>query len=295
MEKMRLLGIAAAVLIGIVWAVPAVLAGDAAARRVVSLSPIVTETVYLLGAQDRLVANTSYCNVPPAAAEKEKIGSVTQINVEKIISLSPDLVITSALTREKQIRILKKQGVRVMEIKNPRTFDQMCDITRKIGGALGRSGTADTVTRDARARVAEIQGRVAGRHPRRVFVQIGLKPLHTVNKDLFIHEFIALSNGINVAADQPSGVYSREQVIRENPDVILVATMGTSRKAAALERDRWMGFSSLKAGAANEIHVLDPELICSPTPVSFAQGLARVAVLIHPGAFPEDAEAGHGG
>ncbi|WDP91010.1 MAG: ABC transporter substrate-binding protein [Desulfobacter sp.] len=252
------------------------------ARRVVSLSPIITETIYLLGAQDALLANTSYCNVPPEAAEKEKIGSVTHVNVEKIISLSPDLVITSALTREKQIIILKKQGIRVMEIKNPKTFDQMCDLTRQIGRALGRSGEADNITAGAGDRVAAIRDRVAGLPPRRVFIQIGLKPLHTVNKELFINEFIRLSNGVNIAQDQPSGIYSREQVIKENPDVILVATMGSSKKAAVQEKKRWMGFASLRAGSNNEIHVLDPELICSPTPVSFAQGLARVASLIHP-------------
>jgi len=261
------------------------LAGDgtpAAAGRVVSLSPIITETIYLLGAQDALMANTSYCNVPADAAQKEKIGSVTQVNVEKIISLSPDLVITSALTREKQIRILKRQGIRVMEIKNPRTFDQMCAITQKIGRALGKSREAEAITTAARDRVAQIRGRVARFHPRRVFIQIGLKPLHTVNKDLFINEFIVLSNGINIAENQPSGVYSREQVIRDDPDVMLIATMGSSKKAGVLEKRRWMKFSSLRAGANDEIHVLDPELICSPTPVSFVQGLDRVAALIHP-------------
>ncbi len=260
------------------------LAGDGApvARRVVSLSPIITETIYLLGAQDALKANTNYCNVPLEAAKKEKIGSVTQVNVEKIISLSPDLVITSALTREKQIRILKRQGLRVMEIKNPKTFDQMCAITQKIGKVLGKSREAEAITAAARGRVGEIRGRVARLHPRRVFIQIGLKPLHTVNKDLFINEFIVLSNGINIAENQPSGVYSREQVIREDPDVMLIATMGSSKKAGVFEKKRWMKFPSLKAGANGEIHVLDPELICSPTPVSFVLGLDRVAALIHP-------------
>ena len=270
------------------------LAGDGVlvARRVVSLSPIITETIYLLGAQDALKANTNYCNVPIEAAKKEKIGSVTQVNVEKIISLSPDLVITSALTREKQIRILKRQGIRVMEIKNPRTFDQMCAITQKIGKALGKFREAKAITAAARDRVEEIRGRVARLHPRRVFIQIGLKPLHTVNKDLFINEFIVLSNGINIAQDQPSGVYSREQVIREDPDVMLIATMGSSKKAGVLEKQRWMKFPSLKAGANGEIHVLDPELICSPTPVSFVLGLDRVAALIHPES-PEVLGGGH--
>ncbi|MDD9302483.1 MAG: ABC transporter substrate-binding protein [Desulfobacter sp.] len=272
----------------VAFILPALSAGQSPVMvtRVVSLSPIITETIYLLGAQDRLVANTHYCNVPPDAAKKEKIGSVTQVNVEKIISLSPDLVITSALTREKQIQVLKNQGINIMEIENPKTFDQMCAITREIGQALGREREAVAIVAAAQTQVKQIRERVSCFSPRRVFIQIGLKPLHTVNKDLFINEFILLSNGVNIAQDQPSGIYSREMVIRENPDVILIATMGTSKKAGFLEKERWMKFSSLRAGVNNEIHVLDPEMICSPTPASFAMGLAQVASLIHP-------EAGH--
>jgi len=254
----------------------------APAVRVVSLSPFITETIYLLGAQDQLLAGTTYCTVPPEAARKEKIGSVTRINVEKIISLVPDLVISSPLSRERQLRILRSQGIRIMEIRNPRTFDQICAITLKIAGALGKTARAHVLVQQALDDVNRVSRQVAGLPPRRVFIQIGLKPLHTVNKNLFINEFIIRANGVNIAAHHPSGIYSREAVIRQDPDVILVATMGSSKKAAAFEKKRWMGFSSLTSARNNEIHVLDPEVICHPTPVSFASGLKRVAALIHP-------------
>ena len=272
-------------LAGVVLSGP-VRAGDTvpSGTRVVSLSPIITETIYLLGAEDALLANTQYCNVPPAAANKEKIGSVTHVNVEKIISLAPDLVITSALTREKQIQILKNQNVKVVEIKNPKTFRQMCELTLDIGRVLGRSAAAQGIVDRAVQAVDAVRGRVAGLTPPRVFVQIGLKPLKTVNKDLFIHEFIKLSNAVNITADARSWIYSREKVVQDNPDIILVATMGSSKKAGILEKNRWMGFGSMKAAATNHIYVLDPETICSPTPVSFAKGLADVAALIHPDA-----------
>ena len=254
----------------------------APAGRVVSLSPFITETIYLLGAQDRLLADTSYCTVPPEAAQKEKIGSVTQMNVEKIISLQPDLVISSPLSREKQLKMLRSQGIRIMEIRNPKTFDQMCAITLKIGAALGKTAQAHTLVKQASDDVASIREQVAGLSPRRVFIQICLKPLHTVNKDLFINEYIVQANAVNIAENQPSGIYSREEVIKQDPDVILVATMGSSKKAAVSEKHRWMAFPSLTSARNNEIHVLDPEVICHPTPVSFASGLKLVALLIHP-------------
>ncbi|MDX9963148.1 helical backbone metal receptor [Desulfobacter postgatei] len=254
----------------------------ALAARVISLSPFITETIYLLGAQDQLLADTSYCTVPPEAAQKEKIGSVTQMNVEKIISLQPDLVISSPLSKEKQLRILRSQGLRLMQIPNPKTFDQMCAITLKIAEALGKTAEAKTLIKQASDDVDKIRREVAGLIPRRVFIQIGLKPLHTVNKDLFINEYLILANAVNITANQPSGVYSREEVIKQDPDVILVATMGSNKKAAILEKKRWMAFPSLTSAKNNEIHVLDPEVICHPTPVSFASGLKQVSALIHP-------------
>ena len=254
----------------------------APAGRVVSLSPFITETIYLLGAQDQLIADTSYCTVPPEAAQKEKIGSVTQMNVEKIISLAPDLVISSPLSRKAPLKILRSQGLRVMEIRNPKTFEQMCTITLKIADALGKTAQAQVLVQQASKDVDRVREQVAGLRPRRVFIQIGLKPLHTVNKDLFINEYIIQANAVNIAENQPSGIYSREEVIKQDPNVILVATMGSSKKAAVFEKKRWMAFAFLTSVKNHEIHVLDPEVICHPTPVSFASGLRQVAVLIHP-------------
>ena len=79
-------------------------------ERIVSLGPVITDMIYLLNAQEKLIAITSYCILPKTAKPKEIIGTVMQMNVEKIIALRPDLVIANALTRQKQIKVLEKQG-----------------------------------------------------------------------------------------------------------------------------------------------------------------------------------------
>ena len=126
------------------------LSKKAVPQRVISLSPIITETIYLVGAQDRLIANTTYCNVPEAARYKDKIGSVLQMNVEKIVALKPDLVIASALSREKQLKILEKLAIPVLRASNPKTFEQMCEMTLELGTTLGRSKQASQVVETAR-------------------------------------------------------------------------------------------------------------------------------------------------
>jgi len=252
-------------------------------KRVISLSPVITETIYLLNAQDLLIANTSYCNVPEAAQFKEKIGSVTQMNVEKIISLRPDIVIASSLSRDKQIKILDNQKIKVMKIKNPETFVEMCDITLKIGKVLGAEKMAEKIISRAVKEVEKIENQTAVLLKKKVFIQIGMKPLYSANKDSFINEYIKYGGGINIVENEKTGIYSREKVLSQNPDIILIATMGTSKKAGLIEKQRWMSFKFLNAAIKNQIYVLDPEFICSPTPVTFAKGLQEVAALIHPG------------
>ncbi|MCP3875489.1 MAG: ABC transporter substrate-binding protein [Desulfobacteraceae bacterium] len=251
--------------------------------RVISLSPIITETIYLVGAEHKLIANTNYCNVPKAAINKEKIGSVTHMNVEKIISLKPDLVIASALSREKQLMILENQSINILRAQNPRTFDQMCDMTVLIGEKLGRKETAGNIVDKAKKQADYILSLTQGLEKPSVFMQIGLKPLHSANKDMFINEYIRYAGGINIAENESSGIYSREKVLTQNPQIILIATMGSSKKAGLIERERWMTFKTMAAVKHNRVYVLDPEMICSPTPTTFVKGLHDLLPIIHPG------------
>lgn len=269
------------VVVVIACAVP-VLADEKKPMRVVSLSPIITETIYLVGGEGRLIANTSYCTMPEAAQFKEKIGSVTQMNVEKIISLQPDLVIASALSSEKQLKILEKSSITVLRAANPKTFEQMCDMTLMIGEKLDRKLYAEGIVQAASKTANHILEITKGLKKPDVFLQIGLKPLHSANKDMFINEYIRYAGGINIAENESSGIYSREKVLARNPEIILIATMGSSKKAGQIEKQRWMAFKGMKAVKNNRIHVLDPEMICSPTPTTFVKGLTDILPLIHP-------------
>ena len=128
-------------------------AGTGIPERVISLSPIITETIFLLGAQDRLIADTTYCNTPEAAKQKEKIGTITRMNIEKILSLKPDLVFGGPLSPEDQLMTLERRPIKVIRIQNPKTFSEMCDLTLRIGLKLGREAAARQITAQARKEV----------------------------------------------------------------------------------------------------------------------------------------------
>ncbi|MEW6077135.1 MAG: ABC transporter substrate-binding protein [Thermodesulfobacteriota bacterium] len=251
-------------------------------RRIVSLGPVITEMIYLLGAEDSLIADTVYCNVPEAAREKTKIGNIIQVDVEKIISLAPDIVLANPLDSAKQLDTLRKMGIRVVQFDNPATFDKICAMMDELGRLLGREDQARAVIAEAKAAVDTVVSRTRRLPPRKVFIQIGMNPLHTSPEGTFIHEYITFSGGINVAAHEKSGNYSREKVLETNPDVILISGMGTDTAGAEQEKRTWLNYSSLNAARTGEVHVIDSEILCSPTPVSFADALAYVAALIHP-------------
>ena len=250
-------------------------------QRIISLGPVLTKTLYLLGAGDRLLADTTYCDDPPTEP-KEKIGSLIQVNVEKIISMKPDLVLASQFTKEKQIRILRQFNITVEPFKNPKTFEEICTNTLRLGQLIGASDKAEKIIATAREQVTKVQDLITGLPLKKVFIQIGIKPLHTANEETFVNEFIRFSGGINIAAHENSGVYSREKVVKENPDVILISTMGSSKSAGITEKQQWMVFGTMEAVQQNAIHLLDSEIICSPTPLIFAKGVREITRLLHP-------------
>lgn len=251
-------------------------------EKIVSLGPIITDMIYLLDADDKLVAVTSYCKLPEDSTTKQIIGTVMQMNVEKIISLEPDLVLANALTRQKQIDSLKKQGVNVQRLPTPGNFNEICKRLTDLGAIIGKHEKALAVVNRAKKEVEKIQSQALTKPKRTVFIQIGLKPLKTSGKHTFIHEYIEFAGGINVASDSKDGVYSREKVLELNPDVIFIATMGSSKKAGENEKNAWERFKFLKAVKNNEIHILNPDVVCSPTPEQFSKGLFDFYTLIHP-------------
>lgn len=254
----------------------------ARAQRIVSLGPLNTENIYLLGAGDRLVGDTSYCVRPEAAKHKPKIGSVMQVSIEKIISLYPDLVLATALTRPEQINQLEKMGVRIVRFRQPASFAEICEQFIELGKLLGLEERARQIVSQAREEVVALQRKIELLPKKKVFLQVGSRPLFASVTSSFTHDFIALGGGINIAGDQRTGTMKVEKVIAENPEVIIIAIMGSETGIAAEEKKNWQQMYVLKAAQTGRIYTIDPDLVCSPSPATFVQTLRIITTLIHP-------------
>jgi iron complex transport system substrate-binding protein len=251
-------------------------------QRIVSLGPINTENIFLLGAEDRLVADTSYCVHPAKAREKVKIGSVMQVNIEQILGLHPDLILATGLTNPQQAAQLEASGVRVVRFPQPSNFAAICSQFLELGKLLGLENKAQDIVAEAQKKVWAIQLRVKDLPPKKVFLQVGAHHLFASVESSFTNDFIVLSGGINVAAGQKDGHTNREKVTAQNPDVIIIAVMGSEGGVGAKERDEWLRFEPISAVRNKQVFVVDPDLICSPSPMTFVKGLEQIAVLIHP-------------
>ncbi len=246
--------------------------------RIVSLVPNITEELFDLGVENRIVGVTTYCQRPPEAQSKERVGTVVEVNVEKIISLRSDLVIASPLTDHKQIKKLQAMGIRVEIFPPPQDFQALCNSFLQLARMVGRKEQANVIAQQAERDLDNIKRKVKGLSKPRVFVQIGERPLVAAGGDSFIDDFVTFAGGENIAREAKTSAYSREEVVRRNPDIIIIAKMGM---AGEQEKATWMRYKTIRAVQTNKIFMVDPYRFCSPTPLSFVEQVGELVRLLH--------------
>jgi len=246
-------------------------------ERIISLSPLITEEVFILGSQDNLVGDTVYCLRPKEAADIEKVGTVVRANIEKIVSLKPDIVLAINLTNPEQIKQLRRLGLNVEVFTNPRTFEEVCSNFLKLASILDREKEAAKIVDPVWKEITEIRKMSKKLPEKKVFIQIGSEPLFAATGEYFVNDFIAFAGGRNIAYGKKGGSYSREAVIKENPDVIIIAEMGLPGEK---EKYIWNKYKSIEAVKNNSVHIVDPYKYCSPTPETLPKTLRETIKMV---------------
>jgi iron complex transport system substrate-binding protein len=254
-------------------------------ERIITLAPNLTEILYALGLGDRVVGVTNHCNYPPEASLKPKVGSYINLNVEKIISLSPDLAIGTVDGNERIILDLLEQAKIKVFFVNPRSVRQVIDTILALGRLCGALENAQTLASKLTRRVDHVVERTGSREKPLVFLQIQVQPIMTVNKNTVHNDLIRLAGGRNMAAEEPITYprISMEEVIQRRPDVILISSM---ERAGRFEKARqeWLKWTSIPAAQNKRVYLIDSDLIDRPSP-RLIDGLEMMARYIHPEAF----------
>ena len=200
----------------------------AAPRRVVSLSPAVTEIVFALGAEELLVGRTDFCSYPPGAARVPSIGGISNLNIEKILSLDPDLVISGSMVSKRVTDQMDALGVPMVCVVEKPRFEALYDNIAAIGRLVDREHEADSLNALLHQRVDALvvdttaQSRNQALPTVYYVVGFGAGGNFTAGGNTFINDIIRMAGGRNVAEDVTGWSYSMEALVQENPDYIVV-------------------------------------------------------------------------
>jgi iron complex transport system substrate-binding protein len=246
----------------------------APARRIVSLAPHLTEVLFAAGVGERVVGVVAYSDYPPAARALPQVGGYSNVDMEAIAALHPDLVVAwKSGNRDANLDRLAALGIPVF-VSEPRRLD---DVARslEIFGRLGGNERGGQVAADAfRARKAALAARYRARPAVRTFYQIWDKPLMTINGEHLISDVMRLCGGENVFAALPqlAPTVGVEAVLAANPEVVVASGMGEARPEWL---DQWRRWPGLAAAASGNLYFVPPELIQRHTP-RILDGAAQV-------------------
>lgn len=235
------------------------------AQRIVSLAPHITEVLFAAGAGEHIVGVVAYSDYPEAARHLPQVGGYSNIDMEAITALRPDLVIAwSSGNRSAHLDKLGALGIPVY-VNEARSFEGVARSLEMFGRLAATEAAANTAASAFRARRDALAQRYAGRPPVRMFYQVWAQPLMTINGKHLISDAIRLCGGINVFDDlaplAPSiGV---EAVLAANPEAIVASGMDAARPEWL---DEWRRWPELAANAKENLYFIAPELIQRHTP-----------------------------
>ncbi|MDH3973974.1 MAG: cobalamin-binding protein [Deltaproteobacteria bacterium] len=252
--------------------------------RIVSLAPHLTEILFDLGLGKQIVGVTLYSNYPEEAKTKARVGSYVKLNLEKIVSLSPDLVIATADGNPKVVvERLTSLGIPVFVINTKGISDIYGNII-SIGEVTGRPKEGRIVSMKLRERIKGITDLLKGLRKRKVFFQLGANPLYTASAGTFTDDLITLAGGINIAGEEKVRypVYSMEEVLKRNPEVIFSVLMGSEEGKSV--KPLWEKWKTIEAVKKGQIYDIEPD-ITNRASSRIADGLDAIARKLHPEAF----------
>ncbi len=193
--------------------------------RIVSVSHSVTEIIFALGAQDLLVGRTDFCTYPPEVEKIPSIGGISNMNIEQILSLSPDLVLSSSMVQQKSVQQMEKMGVPMVSVIEKQRFDGLYENIEKIGQLVNRREAADSLNRVLRKEVKNVVdslGKIESRTTAYYVVGFGAGGNFTAGGNTFINDIISMAGGENIADDVDGWSYSLETLMQKDPQFIII-------------------------------------------------------------------------
>jgi iron complex transport system substrate-binding protein len=253
-------------------------------ERFVSLAPNLTEVVYAIGAGDRLVGNTTFCNYPAEANKVAKVGDTMQPSIERILALRPQLVLVSTASQlEAFTKQLNEHRIAVY-ITDPHDLEGVFHSIVSVGDLLNESVAASELVKKLRARSEKVEHAIAGLPPVSVFFQLSGQPLYTAGKSSFVTNLIERAGGRSVTSDVNEAWprLSDEAALASRPEAVIMLS-GDAMGAAANTKVA-PALRNSPAVQSGRVYQIDGDLLTRPGP-RLVDGLEQIARALHPEAF----------
>lgn len=257
--------------------------------RIVSLSPGATEMLFSAGAGAQLIATSEYSDEPPAARAVPRIGDAADVDLERVVSLRPDVVVASpALGNPAQRGKISALGIPVYDQQVVRLADLPASL-RRLGALAGTQPAADQAASALESRLEALErtyARSGSAHPPTVLLQVWNRPIYTIGGQHLMSDALALCGARNAFADltEPSPLIDVETVIARNPDIILVASPPGEGAAWAAD---WRRYPSLAAVRNGRVVVFEDQALSrlGPSVLSATENLCRTLARVSRGSY----------
>jgi iron complex transport system substrate-binding protein len=261
---------------------------NAIPQRIISLIPATTEMLFAMGAGNRIAGVSDYDRFPPEVSKLPRVGGLLDPNVERLISLRPDLVIVYDSQTDLRQQ-LDRAGIPMFRYAH-RGLPDITETMRALGERVGSKAAADAAASRIEAQLAAVRARVAGR-PRPTTLLVfdrdagALRHINASGGYGFLHDVLELAGGTDVLADlkQQSVDMSSEMILRRAPEVIIELHYGASLKPERFDNERkvWNALPSVPAVKNNRVYLLGGDEFVVPGPRMIVAA-ERFAKVLHP-------------
>lgn len=247
--------------------------------KIISLAPSITETVFALDKDDSLVGRTDYDDYPKEVETITSVGSLTDPNVEKIVSLEPDLVIASTHFKEDVAKKLEDLNIPVAVFYDANDISGSYDTIIKVGETVNEQKKAEKIVQTMKDEIDEVASEVKDEKKPTVYyaVSFGKDGDFTATGDTFIAQMIDLAGGDNIAKDASNWQYSLEKIVEKDPEYILISKNNGMKEQLMTSP----GYQELSAVKNDRVIEIDDNLLNRQGP-RLADGVKMLAKIFHP-------------
>ncbi|MBT5029080.1 MAG: ABC transporter substrate-binding protein [Nitrospina sp.] len=261
------------------------------AKRIISTSPSITETLFELGLKDRVIAVTDFCKYPKEACQLRSIGGMLNPSMETVVSLNPDLIIHPS-GNQRMASNSKSLGIQTLEV-DMGNLEEIFGSIKKLGKALSCQESAEKLLLKLNKGIAFFQERMKGLPKKEVLLLLGdssdpSRDLYAAGPGTFLNELLSLSGGNNIVRDSPARYpkLSKEYIIEKSPEIIIEAgpKSNLSQDEIDLRIQEWRRFPTIKAVKNQRIHFIGADYILIPGP-RLLKIIEHFSKAIHPELF----------